>query len=456
MEALHALDAEFLHLEDPVNLLHIGVCAVFDGPCPGDHEVRALVAAALPRIPRYRQRLRRAPLDLGRPAWEDDPDFHLDDHVFSSHLAQPGDRALQDLVAEIMETALDRRHPLWELWVVDGLGDGRWAMIAKVHHSVVDGVGGVDLLTVLLSVDPEELPPDWEPEPPRSDTAVTVSALGDLARPVLATPVWLARRVAHPVESARGLWSLAAGVGHWAGILWPARVTSVDGPVGRERTVAWAQVGLADAKAIRAERGGTVNDVVLCAVTRGFRDLLVHRGEDPRQADLRTVIPVSVRTGDAVDNEVSAVVAELPVVFTQPELRYAAVRAETDRLKGSHEAEAGEAVTGLADWLPPPVLAAATRAVGALLRRRPQRNIGTVVTNVPGPQHPLFAAGRRLLATHPYVPVAFGVRITVGVLSYDGTLWFGLTGDRASTPDLDVLARGIEADVADLLARSAG
>jgi hypothetical protein len=167
--------------------------------------------------------------------------------------------------------------------------------------------------------------------------------------------------------------------------------------------------------------------------------------------ELRTVVPVSVRVqADAVDNEVSAVVVDLPVGIRLPELRYAAVRSETDRQKASHEVEVGEAATGLADWLPPPLMAVGTRAVAGVLRNHAQRNISTVVTNVPGPQHPLFAAHRRLLATYPYVPVAFGVRITVGILSYDGTLYFGVTGDKASTPDLDVVARGIEAGFAEL------
>lgn len=456
MERLHALDSEFLEIEDGVDHMHIGLCAVFEGPCPSEREARVWVASRLPDLPRHRQRVRPAPLGLTRPGWEDATDFDVADHVLHTTLCAPGgDRELEELMAEVMATELDRRRPLWELWVVDGLDGGRWALIAKVHHCLVDGVAGMVLFEVLLDVEPHvtvlPVDDDWVPEPPSSDTRLLGAGVVDLVRPLAGLPRWLAARAVDPVGTFRAVRTLASGAAGWLGLVWPAPPTSIDGIVGPERTWRLARVSLEDAKAIRRERGGTVNDVVLTAVTAGFRDLLLARGEDTRQVRLRTAVPVSVRHDEtAVDNEVSSIWVELPVAVRSPELRYELVRTETERAKHAHEAEAGEALAAAADWLPAPLLAAGTRAAAALLHRYPQRNIGTVTTNVPGPPVPLYGAGRRLLELFPYVGVALGVRVTVAVTSYEGVLSFGVTGDAASTPDLDVLARGIERAVEEL------
>jgi diacylglycerol O-acyltransferase len=458
---MSALDAEFLHLEDGVNHMHIGACAVFEGPCPSDTEARDLFAAALPRIPRYRQRLHTIPFDLGRPVWEDDPAFTLNDHLFHTALPAPGgDNELQGLTAEVMSTELDRRHPLWEAWVVDGLADGRWALLAKVHHCIVDGVAGVDLMEVVLDDTPTAAVAgsadrdEWTAAPPPSDTRLALGALGDLVQPVLAASRRLLGAATRPGDAVRGLRRLGSGVRSWVGEAWPTPRSAIGGTIGPDRRWTWARATLAEAKAIRAARGGTVNDVILAAVTRGFRDLLEARGEDPATTEVRSLVPVSVRAEHGVlDNEVSALVADLPVGYAVAELRYEAVRSETFYLKLSDEAEAGEAVTALAELVPAPLMAFGTRAAAALLRHHPQRNITTVTTNVPGPQYPLYAAGRRMVGYFPYVPVAFGIRYAVAVLSYDGELFFGLTGDQESSPDLDVLAHGIEAGFAELRLR---
>jgi diacylglycerol O-acyltransferase len=352
-----------------------------------------------------------------------------------------------------MGSELNRDHPLWEMWFVDGLAGGRWAIIGKVHHTLVDGVAGAGLLEVMFSDQPEPAPqpdsPAWRVEPAPSETRLAADAVGQLAQSALAVGRGVATSLTHPGDTVRALRTIGSGLSSWLGeVLVPTPPVSVDGPVGPQRRWTWVEVPLETAKAIRAERGGTVNDVILAAVTRGFRDLLRHRGEDPQKTEMRTLVPVSVRSeAGRLDNEVSALVAELPVGIEIPELRYEAVRQETRWLKLSHESEAGEALSTLADVVPPPLLAYGTRAVLGLLRR--QRNINTVVTNVPGPQFPLFAAGRRLLAYHPYVPVALGVRVTVAIFSYDGRLSFGLTGDE-TVSDLDELARGIEAGIAEL------
>jgi diacylglycerol O-acyltransferase / wax synthase len=459
VQRMSALDAQFLHLEDGVNHMHIGACNIFEGPCPTEAEARDLFTAALPLIPRYRQHLRTVPLELGRPVWEDDPTFDLDNHLFATTVAAPGGEAeLQALTAGVMSTELDRRRPLWEAWVVDGLADDRWALLCKVHHCMVDGVAGVDLMAVLLSDSPDvaevdAAADDWSAEPGASETHLLVDALGDMAQPLLGATKAVVDAVTHPAETVRQVASIASGTRTWAEDAKPTPTSEVTGTIGPDRSWVWARASLDEAKAIKDERGGTVNDVVLAAVTQGFREVLAARGEDPGCHEIRTLVPVSVRVEHGVlDNQVSALVAELPVRFATPELRYEAVCTESRKLKASDEAEAGEAMTRLADLVPAPMMAFGTRAIGAVLRHLPQRNITTVTTNIPGPQFPLYAAGRRMVAYYPFVPIAFGIRYAVAVLSYDGVLYFGLTGDQEASPDLDVLAKGIEAGFAELVA----
>ena len=461
MDQMTALDAEFLHLEDGVNHLHIGACARFEGPAPSEADLFDLMDRCLDRIPRYRQRVHTLPFQLGRPVWEDDPDFDLGQHLFHTTLDSPDDAALQDHVGGVMSTELNRNHPLWEMWLVDGLADGEWALIAKVHHCMVDGIAGVGLMEEVLDLAPDAEPgPErsepWVAVPGPSETRLVADAVGDLVTTVLRWTGVVLGSLARPGETASRLRTLTSGVGSWLGEAWPTTATSVDGTLGPERGWRGVRVPLAEAKAIRAERGGTVNDVILTAVTRGFRDLLLARGEDPAATEIRTLVPVSVRTEHGrLDNEVSAMVADLPVEISVPELRYEAIRNETRWLKLSHEAEAAESVSSLADLVPAPFMAYGSRVAAAVLRRHPQRSINTVTTNVPGPQVPLFAAGRRMVAYYPYVPVAFGVRFAVAILSYDGELFFGVTGDRDSAPDIDVLADGIVAGITELYERRA-
>ena len=461
MDQMSALDAEFLHLEDGVNHLHIGACARFEGPAPSEAELFDLMDSCLDRIPRYRQRVHTLPFQLGRPVWEDDPDFDLEQHLTHTTLGSADAAALHELMAGVMSTELDRRRPLWEMWLVDGLADGEWALLAKVHHCMVDGVAGVGLMEEVLDLaaDAERGPgraEPWTAVPGSSETRLVADAVGDVVITVLRWTGVVLGSLARPGDTIGHLRTLGSGIGSWLGEAWPTSVTSVDGTIGPERCWRGVSVPLAEAKAIRAERGGTVNDVILTAVTRGFRDLLLARGEDPKATEIRTLVPVSVRTEDGrLDNEVSAMVADLPVEISVPELRYEAIRSETRWLKLSHEAEAIESVTSLAELVPAPLMAYGSRVAAAVLRRHPQRSINTVTTNVPGPQMPLFAAGRRMVAYYPYVPVAFGVRFAVAILSYDGELFFGVTGDRDSAPDIDVLADGIVAGVTELYERRA-
>ena len=456
MERMSPLDAGFLDLEnaDRHASLAIASVAVFEGPAPSYDEFLAAVAGRLPLVPRYRQKARRLPLDLGRPVWVDDPRFDLRYHLRQTALPAPGgDEQLRHLIERVMAQRLDRERPLWESWLVEGLEDGRWAVLTKVHHCMMDGVSGTDLFRLFFDAAPESfagVEDDWEPVPEPSTLRLTASALGDLAfspvegvralRGALRTPSQLARRT---IETARGLATLA-------GALVPTNASSLSGPVGRSRRYRWVHVPLADVTAVRRQLGGTVNDVVLAAITGAFRGLLLARGEQPGPHVVRTLVPVSVRApGEqgVMDNRVSLLLADLPVDVADPVERLAAVRARMAALKASKEAQAGEAMTQVARYEPFPLVSLGLR----LAFRVPQRNVVTVTTNVPGPPWPIYALGRRVLEILPYVPIATTVRLGVAIFSYCDQVTFGITGDRDSTADIDVLVGGIRDSLAELV-----
>lgn len=456
VDRMTALDAEFLHAEDGVNHMHIASCAVFEGPALDAEESEALMRDALTRIPRYRQRVRDIPFGLGRPVWVDDPDFDMTHHLCEVQLSPPGgSEQLCDLMADLMSSELDRRRPLWEAWVVHGLEDDRWALISKVHHCMVDGIAGTGLMEQMLSTEPSPAKPvvdDWQPEPSPSGTGLALGALGDaiglvprVTRDVIGLTRDPARAWTEARELGQGLWSMRRELS-------AAPATSIDGPIGAERRWASASASLDDVRIVRQKLGGTVNDVILAAVAGGFRDLLSTRGEDPNEAELRTLVPVSARVdAEAVDNQVTGIVAELPIQEAGAQDRLAAVRTEIDRLKGSHEIELGVAMSGLVDLAPPALMEWGTKAVVRLLRTATQHNVATVTTNVPGPQYPLYASGRRMIDYYPFVPIALGIRLAVAILSYDGRLFFGVTGDHDTAPDVDVLAAGIDAGMQELV-----
>ena len=462
MDRMSPLDAAFLHLEDGINHLHIASCAVFEGPAPTVDELRRLIAGKLPLVPRYRQRVRFVPLQLGRPVWVDAPDFRVDDHVFRVALPEPGDDGqLHGLMAWLMELELDRDRPLWESWLVEGLAGGRWAIISKVHHCMVDGVGGVDLLTLLLDVSPEPSAPvadDWVPQPAPSGLSLAGRSLVESATAPVAAAARAAGAVRHPGTLHHRARDVVAGLGSYASQLRPAPPSSASGLIGPHRSWTVARVTLDDVREVRRSFGGTVNDVVLTAVAGGFRALLLEHGEDVDHAVVRTLVPVNVRSDDErgrCTNLVSAMFAELPVAQADAVDRLAAVRAGMARTKASHQVDAGRALTSAAAAFPPLLVTLAERAAIRFADHVPQHSVATVTTNVPGPPMPLYAAGRRMLEYLPYVPVAQGVRVGVAVLSYDGLLAFGVTGDRSAAGDVRTVAGGIESTVADLVARTA-
>ena len=458
MDRLEPLDALFVEAEDEDENTSMAIAsiAVLEGPAPSQKEVLALVQSRLPLVPRYRQKLRTVPFRLGRPVWVDDPDFDLSYHIRRTALPEPGgDQQLAALMARVMSHRLDRDHPLWEYWVVEGLARDRWALISKVHHCMVDGIGGADLYRLLteVSAEPEQPPADLadkEVAQPPSAVALVTHAAVDMARLPLRQARVLSGAVVDPGGAIRQAAVVARALARLSPSVRPAVASSLSGNIGKERRYAWARASLDDVKTIKREFGGTVNDVVLAAISSGFRALLVERGEPLEPHEVPSLVPVSVRAQDdegGFGNQVSATVADLPVQIDDPVERLTAVRTELDSLKASNEAIIGQALAALGRYSP--YLLASWLARGAFAL--PQREIVTVTTNVPGPREPLYWMGRRLEEIIPYVPIASTVRTGIAIFSYDGNIVFGITADYAANPDVDVLARGIEHGVSELL-----
>jgi len=457
MERLKPMDAQFVEAENEDRHASFAIASVatFEGPSPSYDEFCSSVERRLPLVPIYRRKLREVPFRLGPPVWVDDPGFDLRYHIRHTALPAPGgDAQLSNLIARVMAQRLDRDFPLWEYWLVDGLADGRWALISKVHHCMVDGVSGTDLYRVVFDLSPEPSPlpaADISPAPAEpTGLALAGSAAADLvARPARGA-IALAGALARPGQGLRQVLQTARAVSRLAASFWPATTSSLSGPIGRQRRYAWARASLTDVKTIKGQLGGTVNDVVLAAISSGFRALLLSRGEQPRPHMVPSLIPVSLRApGEAssYDNRVSAVIADLPVHLADPLDRLAVIRAEMSELKSVREASAAEALITLGNFTPFPLASLTVR----LAYRLPQREIVTVTTNVPGPQQPLYGIGRKLVEIIPYVPIATSLRTGVSIFSYCGQLTFGITGDYATTPDIAVLARGIEDGVGELL-----
>jgi diacylglycerol O-acyltransferase len=455
MDRLGPLDAVFVDAEDESQTTSMAIAsiAVFEGPVPPHEEVLAAVADRLPLLPRYRQKLQPVPFRLGRPVWVVDPDFDLSYHIRRIILPEPGrDQQLAELMGRVMSERLDRGHPLWEYWVVEGLARDRWALISKVHHCMVDGVSGADLYRVLMALPPEPTQPaaGMRADQPPSAVSLIAQAAADMVLLPVRDVRALSGAVANPGQAIRQAAGVARAVIRFSPSLWPAVGSSLSGNIGQQRRYAWARASLQDVKTIKRVFGGTVNDVVLAAISSGFRALLLDRGEQPEPHEVPSLVPVSVRApGDegSLGNQVSATVADLPVHIADPVERLAAVRSELDSLKASHEAMIGQALVGLGRYSLYPLVSYVVRLAFSL----PQREIVTVTTNVPGPREPLSWMGRRLEEIIPYVPIASTVRTGISIFSYGDNIAFGITGDYAANPDLDIMARGIELGVAELL-----
>ena len=463
MQRLNPLDASFLHLERDVQQLNVGSALIFEGPAPTYDEVCHEIEAKLPQLPRYRQRIRHVPLELGRPVWVDDQHFRLREHVRHHQVRGHGtDRSLRTLAAHLISQPLDLERPPWRTWLVTGLQGGRWALVNTNHHAMIDGISGADIIGVLLQTSPELAADTTRSEPTAGaavSTARTPAPDPSSARLLLTALVELATsplRAARSVVIALRPKSLRLELSEAYGV---ARVGEqlarpefgITGHIGPKRRWAWAGTDLATVKRIKNVYGGTVNDVVLAVTAGGFRKLLLSRGQTVDERTVRTMVPVSTRHTDeqgTLGNRVSAVFAELPVGIADPVARLHAVTEQLRSLKTSGEALGVDALLGAAGYVPGTLYALALRTWA----RTPQRMLSTVVTNVPGPRVPLYLLGRRMTDIYPYIPLAVDVRITIGIASYAGQLTWGATGDYDSVPDLQVLADGIQESIAELSA----
>jgi WS/DGAT/MGAT family acyltransferase len=461
MERMSTLDAEFLHLEDGIGHMHIGTVCVFADPPPSYHEIAAMVATKLHLIPRYRQRVKSVPFELGRPVWIDDPHFSLDYHLRHTALPAPGDdAAFCRLMGRIMSQPLDRDRPLWETWLVEGLEGGHWALVFKIHHCMVDGIAGIELLRVILDLEVDTglgAPEPWDPRPEPHGAALVLDAWGGLAADIVGTVREAPRVVTHPVRAIRSVVETARGLARFVGDLGATPPLSIEGSIGPHRTWAQSSASLGDVQAIRTAFGGTINDVVLTAVSGGYRELLLSRGEDADRARVRSMVPVSTRHDDGrgqPDNRVSILLYDLPVQIADPVERLHVVHQQMSELKASHMAEAGEVVVTVGNLAPPMIVGPVSRMVVRAIHRLPQRSINTVTTNVPGPQFPLYCLGHEMLENRPFVPISHGVRVSTAILSYNGRLFFGITGDYETAPDVQVLALAASTGIDQLAARA--
>ena len=453
MERMSTLDAGFFYVEHDNVPMHMGSLALFEGPAPSYEELTRLLVAKLPRVPRYRQVVRTMPLEVLRPMWVDDEHFEIGHHVRHAAVPAPGGkRQLRELAASIFATRLDRARPLWETWLLEGLKHGRWAILSKVHHCVVDGVGGNDLMTAVFDVTPDAacpVPAAWAPEPAPALLDLMAAGLREAASGSARQLSGLTGLLRLPLLPAEEIVGYGRGLAASARRLAVPSAASLNGPIGPNRRWEWAVTSLTEVKEIRSAHGGTINDVLLAAITRGFRDLLDERGELKDGLVVRSLVPVSVRgRGEQgmITNRVSAVLANLPVGEPDPLRRLGLIREQMDDLKNTSQAVGAEALTGMLGFAAPTLLALGSRAAFQL----PQPLVQTVTTNVPGPRLPLYLLGRRLERVYPYVPIGDNVRISVAIFSYLERFTFGITADHDAAPDVKVLARGIRRGLAEL------
>jgi WS/DGAT/MGAT family acyltransferase len=457
-DRLTALDASFLHLERLEYPMHVGAVSIFEGEPFFDangrfkiNDARELVLSRLPLLPRFRKKLMSVPYEQGRPIWVDDDRFDITYHVRLTALPKPGTwEQLITLASRVEETILDRERPLWELWFVEGLEGGNVALIQKTHHSLVDGVSGVDVATILLDNTPDYQPPDlpeWDAERAPAPSQLLV----DSVRERVTEPAEFVRSVRGALRGPRLALRRATRMTRAMSTLVSrdavAPRTSLNARTGRHRQLAVARIPLDDVKQVRKSLGGTVNDVILAGVGGGLQRLLVSRGEDVEDLRLRVFCPVSVRDDSergALGNRVSAMFVAVPVGHIDPTERLAEIQETTKDLKEREQAVGADFLIGLTQYVAPTLMSAASR----LAHRQPFFNI--ICTNVPGPQFPLYLMGARLLEAFPIVPLTRNLSVVVGILSYDGTLHFGLFADRDACPDVEFLAAGIDDAFAEL------
>jgi diacylglycerol O-acyltransferase len=458
-DRLSALDVSFLYLEGPTTPMHVGGLAVFEVPKDGFdyNKFAALLDQRISLVPRYRQRIKSVPGHLASPVWIDDTEFDISYHLRRSALPRPGsDEQLKELVARVQSRPLDRNRPLWEMYLVEGLSDGRFALITKTHHAMVDGISAIDIGQVILDVSPvpREIPEDlWMPRPEPGAATLVLDAVTELVR----RPTAVVDTVRIGVNDARNaVAKVNRAVG---GLLSAARVAARPAPtsalnatIGSQRRFAVARTNLDDYKTVRKQSGGTVNDVVLATVAGAIRGWLLSRGEPVTPATVvRAMVPVSVRSDSESGqwgNRVSSYLVDLPVGEPNPVVRLSQVSYAMKAHKESGQSVGAEALVALSGFAPPTLHAMGARAASSFTRRL----FNVIVTNVPGPQFPLYASGAKMLEMFPVVPLSGGQAVAIGLTSYDGGVYYGLNADRDAMYDADVLAALIEESLAELVA----
>jgi WS/DGAT/MGAT family acyltransferase len=464
MQRLTGLDATFLYMETPHNLMHVASVCVFDpSTVPGGYsfeKVRKLVGERLPLLPPFRRRLVEIPFQLHHPLWIEDPAFDLDYHLRRAALPSPGGlEELATFAGEVFSRPLDRDRPLWEMYVLEGLADGRIAAVTKTHHAAIDGVSGAELTVNLLDLEPQPAPPPetdpWKPDRVPTDLELVTFALQSLARQPLAalktirrtleTAITLRRRNRKPdVIPPPGFFD--------------APKSFLNQPITPHRRIAFAQVPLEEIKQIKRLAGATVNDVVLAVCSGALRRYLAHHGEEPDES-LVALVPVSVRTEDqkgTMGNKVSGMLVSLETVVEDPVERLQAITGAAGRAKDQDKAIGADVLMDWAEFMAPALANRAARLLSSTVvtdRMRPLFNV--TISNVPGPPFPLYSAGSKMEAIYPLGPITDGMSLNITVMSYLDTVFFGVVGCREVSPDLDLLSHWLH-ESADELLKAAG
>jgi WS/DGAT/MGAT family acyltransferase len=452
------MDASFLYLEEPDAPMHVGGVLLLEPPPGGLDALAELVEARLPLVPRYRQRVVEVPGRLADPVWADDPDFDVAYHVRQSALPRPGTEAqLLDLVSRLTARPLDHRRPLWELYLVEGLSDGRVAVVTKTHPALVDGLGAVDIAQVLLDPSPDPPVPlaeTWRPRRLPSGAELLRTAVTEyVQRPSVALES-LTSAVTDVRATLARLGGAASGfVSAARSAVFPAPHSALNATRGRQRRVAVARADLEDLKAVRRAHGGTINDVLLTVVTGALRDWMLSRGAAVvASTSVRALVPLSVQGDEqeAPGNRVASYLVDLPVGEPNPRVRLARLSYAMRGVASSERSVGADTLIALTGFAPPTLHALGARAARGLSRRM----FNLVITNVPGPQVPLYAAGARMLEVFPVVPLARGQGLSIGMTSYDGRVYVCLNADRDTVGDVDLLADLIEQELGELVEAS--
>jgi WS/DGAT/MGAT family acyltransferase len=454
-DRLSAVDVSFLAQEGPSSHMHIGGVTILEGPPPPFGDLLDLLRSRLHLVPRYRHKLATPPLGTGRPLWVDDPNFDLEYHLRQTALPSPGsEEQLLNLVGRVFSQQLDRSKPLWEMYAVEGLDGGRWAMISKTHHCLIDGISGVDLATVLFDLEPVprvvEADTPWTPQREPSGPELLLRGARGVVRTGLELSERAVRAATHPERTLTAGLEALEGVGEiaWAGLN-PAPATPLNVEIGPHRRFIGVRNRLADFKLVKGAFGTTINDVVLSVVAGALRQWLWSRGVRSEGLELRALVPVSIRSADEhgqLGNRIAVVRGPLPVYISDPVARLSAVKEAMDGLKESKQALGAEAIAGVQEFAPPTILAQASRIQFST------RLFNLIVTNVPGPQLPLYVCGRELLDVFPVAFLPQRHALAVAIMSYNGAINFGLLGDLDALPDIDLVAESIASELATLVA----